>query len=75
MQPFNFDEYYKRLEHAGEQEAEATRQELRTYLTLCSPQERETRMQEYNEYLRYSSDRLDAEIAFVKELLQTAHAA
>lgn len=75
MKPFDFDDYYKRLEQASDGEVEPIREELRRYLNDGTPEQRQQRLFEFNEYLRQSNDRLAAEIAFVQELLVTARAA
>lgn len=75
MNTFDFDDYYKRLEVAEAKNADSVRQELRRYLHEGTPEQQQQRLSEFNAYLRQSNDRLEAEIAFVQELLTTAHAA
>lgn len=75
MNQFDFDDYYKRLEQANANEVEPIRDELRRYLNEGTPEQCQQRLFEFNEHLRQSNDRLEAEIAFVQELLVTARAA
>jgi len=75
MNQFDFDDYYKRLEQANANEVEPIRDELRRYLNEGTPEQRQQRLFEFNEHLRQSNDRLEAEIAFVQELLVTARTA
>ena len=75
MNAFDFDDYYKRLESAAEGDVETIRDELRTYLNEGTAEQLQQRLAEFNAYLRQSGERLDAEIAFVQELLLTANAA
>lgn len=71
MEALDFDNYFRRMERAGDDEFAALRQELHNYL-FGSVDEQEERKAAWKQALARLRQRSETELALMKELIGTS---